>query len=89
MVCGRFTRFCFPFTKMVMNSARRRRFALFWAAVSLRLGFDMTRNVLMFLKTSGVSCRRQPVKLQRIAGSLGIRLSECPEPVEGRLRAFA
>src|ERR1035437_8601872 len=42
MVGGRRTRFILPWTKMVINSSRRRLFPAFSAALSFRLGFPIS-----------------------------------------------
>ena len=42
IVGGLLTRFCFPLTKMIMNSCRRFLRSLFSAALSFRLRFAMT-----------------------------------------------
>jgi hypothetical protein len=60
MVGGRLTRFCFPWTKMVINSFRRLFRARRWAAVSFRLGFAMADAVEISLPTTTVSGASQP-----------------------------
>jgi hypothetical protein len=55
MVGGRRSRFIFPWTKMVMNSWRRRFFAAFSASVSFRFRLAMTptlSRVLQLVKNS-------------------------------------
>src|SRR5213596_2520468 len=47
IVGGRFTRFCFPLTKMVMYSRLRRFFSAFSLAVSFRFAFAMVQKPVL------------------------------------------